>query len=63
MKTVIKYVFYLVLIAILYIVISAMYNGSINKSTTVGEVGTEIKSGAEKMVSDTAKAVENSVNK
>ena len=61
MRTVIKYVFYLVLIAVLYIVISAIYNGSINKSTTVSEVGTEIKSGAEKMVSDTAKAVENSV--
>ena len=60
MRTVIKYVFYLVLIAILYIVISAMYNGSINRSTTMEEVGSEIKSGAEKMVSDTAKAVENS---
>ena len=61
MRTVIKYVFYLVLIAILYIVISAMYDGSINKSTTVGEVGTEIKTGAEKMVSDTADSIKDVV--
>ncbi len=61
MKTVIKYVFYLVLIAILYIVISAMYNGTINKSTTMSEVGTEIKTGAEKMVSDTANGIKDAV--
>lgn len=61
MKTVIKYVFYLVLIAILYIVISAMYNGTINKSTTMSEVGTEIKTGAEKMVSDTANGIKDVV--
>ncbi|MBR2922667.1 MAG: hypothetical protein IKC10_05035 [Alphaproteobacteria bacterium] len=61
MRTVIKYVFYLVLIAILYIVISAMYNGTINKSTTMSEVGTEIKTGAEKMVSDTANGIKDAV--
>ena len=61
MGTVVKYVFYLVIIAILYIVISAMYNGNINKSTTMGEVGTEIKTGAEKMVSDTANGMKDAV--
>ena len=61
MGTVIKYVFYLVLIAVVYIVISDIYNGSINKSTTVSEVGTEIKSGAEKMVSDTADGIKDAV--
>ena len=59
MRTVIKYVFYLVLIAILYIVISAMYNGDINKTSTMEEVGTEIKTGAENMVSNTKKAMDN----
>ena len=62
MKTLFKYVFYLILIAVLYIVISAMFDGSMNSSTTVGEVGEQIKSGAQKMATDTVKAVENSVN-
>lgn len=62
MKTLFKYIFYLLLIAILYIVISAMYNGDMNSSTTVGEVGNQIKTGAEKMVSDTAKVVEKGMN-
>ena len=61
MGTVVKYVFYLVIIAILYIVISVMYNCNINKSTTMGEVGTEIKTGAEKMLSDTANGIKDAV--
>ena len=61
MGTFIKYVFYIVLIAVLYIVISAMYNGDLNKNSTVDEVGTQIKSGAQNMISDTTKAVEDVV--
>ena len=61
MKTIFKYLFYLVLIAILYIVISAIYNGKINGSSTVDEVGAQISSDAEKMASDSANAVKNAV--
>ena len=59
MKTVFKYLFYLVLIAVLYIVISAIYDGKINGSTTVDEIGAQISSDAEKMASDTANVVKN----
>ena len=48
MQTIFKYLFYLVLIAILYIVISAMYNDKIKGSTTVDEIGAQISSGVEK---------------
>ena len=59
MKIIFKYLFYLVLIAVLYIVISAMYDGKINGSTTVNEVGVQVSSGIDKMASDTVKKVEN----
>ena len=58
MKTIFKYLFYLVLIAVLYIVISAMYDGKINGSSTVNEVEAQISSGIDKMASDTVDAVE-----
>ena len=63
MNTVIKYVFYLILIAVLYVIISAIYNGNMNSSTSVGEVGAQIKTGVENMVADTVKAAEDSVDK
>ncbi len=61
MKTIFKYLFYLVLIAVLYIVISAMFGGKINGSSTVSEVGAQISSDMKKMADDTVNTVENAV--
>ena len=61
MKTLFKYLFYLIIIAILYIVISAVYDGKINSSTTMEEVRAQVSTDAKKIVTDTANAVENAV--
>lgn len=61
MKTIFKYLFYLIVIAVLYIVISAIYNGEMNGETTVNEVGAQISSDAKKMTSDAVNAVEKAI--
>ena len=58
MGTFIKYVFYIFLIVVLYIVISAMYNGDLNKNSTMDEVGTQVKNGTQNIISATTDAVE-----
>ena len=58
MKTIFKYLFYLVLIAVLYIVISAMYSGKINGSSMANKEEAQISSGIDKIASDTVDAVE-----
>ena len=56
-----KYIFYLILIAVLYIVISAMYNGKVNTSSTVSEVGVNVYSDAKKIAADSVNAIEKAV--
>ena len=52
MKTVFKYLFYLVVIAVLYIVISALYAGKMNGEATIDDAVAQMTSGVDKMVSD-----------
>ncbi len=62
MGTFLKYVFYLVLIVIIYLVGKGIYDGDINKTTTVGSVVEQVNDGAQQMVKDTGNAVENAVD-
>ena len=49
MGTFLKYVFYLVLIIVIYLVGKGIYQGEINEKTTVGEVADTVESGAAQM--------------
>lgn len=62
MGTILKYLFYLVLIVVLYLVGRGIYEGQIDKTTTVGEVVNQVDTGAKQMVKDTSNAVENAVD-
>lgn len=42
MGTFLKYVFYLAVILLVYIIIVGIYNGKITKESTVSEVGSQI---------------------
>ena len=52
MGTFLKYVFYLVLIIVIYLVGKGIYQGDINEKTTVGEVADTVESGAAQMAKD-----------
>lgn len=62
MGTVIKYIVYVLIIIALYIVGRGLYTGSINGSTTVGDVVTQIDSGTREIARDTANAVSDAVD-
>ena len=55
MGTILKYIFYIALIIIIYLVGKGIFEGSINETTTVGQVVDDVKSGAADMAK---KAVE-----
>ncbi len=57
MGTFLKYVFYLVLIIVIYLVGKGIYQGEINEKTTVGEVADTVESGAAQMAKDGANSV------
>lgn len=62
MGTFLKYLFYLVLIVVVYLVGKGIYEGSINEQTTVGQVVDQVDSGAQNMVKQTGNAVEKAVD-
>ena len=49
MKTVVKYIFYLALLAVVYIVAKGVWEGSITDQSTVSQVATDVKDGAQNM--------------
>ena len=49
MKTVVKYIFYLVLLVVVYIVAKGVWEGSITDQSTVSQVATDVKDGAQNM--------------
>lgn len=62
MGTFFKYLIYLLIIIVLYLVIKGCYDGSINSQTTVGNVASQVTQGTQEMAVDAANAVENMVN-
>ena len=61
MGTFLKYVFYLVLIVVIYLVGKGIYQGEINEKTTVGEVADTVESGAVQMAKDGADSVKEEI--
>lgn len=62
MGTFLKYLFYLVLIIVIYLVGRGIYEGNIDKQTTVSEVVDQVESGSKQMMQDTGDAVENAID-
>ncbi len=62
MGTFLKYVFYLVLIVVIYLVGKGIYDGQINEQTTVGEVTQQVETGAADMAEKTKDAVVEKIN-
>lgn len=62
MGTFFKYVFYVILLLVVYLVGKGIYEGSINENTTVGGVVEQVDAGGRQMVQDGTAAVNNAVN-
>ena len=58
MGTILKYVFYLILIVVIFLVGRGIYEGSIDSDTTVGEVVEQVDAGAKNMVKSGSETVE-----
>lgn len=61
MGTIIKYLFYIILIVVVYLVAKGIYTGDINEKTTVGEVVSDVESGTKQIVKDGVNATQNAV--
>ena len=59
MGTLLKYIFYLILIIVIYLVGRGIYEGQINETTTVGEVVGDVGRGTKEIVK---KGVDATVN-
>lgn len=62
MGSFLKYAFYLVLIVIIYLVGKGIFDGKISENTTVGEVVSQVETGAENMVKATDKEINAEAN-
>ncbi|MBE6443100.1 MAG: hypothetical protein E7020_00325 [Alphaproteobacteria bacterium] len=62
MGTFFKYLIYLLVIIVLYLVIKGCYDGSINSQTTVGNVASQVSQGTQEMATNAANVVENMVD-
>lgn len=54
MGTILKYLFYIALIIIIYLVGKGIFEGNITETTTVGQVVQDVKSGAADMAGEAA---------
>ena len=63
MGTFLRYVIYIILIIVLYLVGKGIYEGAINEQTTVGEVVNQIGEGSKQMAKESVEAIDNAVNK
>lgn len=61
MGTFLKYLFYIVLIVVVYLVAKGIYNGDINEKTTVGQVVSDVESGSKQIVKESVDAAQNAV--
>ncbi len=57
MGTLLKYIFYIALILLIYIVAKDIYDGKINQDTTVQEVGKSVETQSEQMIDKGINAV------
>lgn len=62
MGTFLKYLFYIALIVVIYLVGKGVYEGQINEKTTVGEVVSDVKSGTKDMIKEGVQATETAVD-
>ena len=62
MGTLLKYIFYIILIIVIYLVGRGIYEGQINETTTVGEVGQGTKEIVKKGVDATVNAAEDATD-
>ncbi len=58
MGTLLKYIFYIVLIVVIFLIAKGIYDGQITQNSTVGQVGSDIAQGTEKLM-DKAKTALN----
>jgi len=63
MDTILKYLFYLVLIFVIYLVIAGFYNGKIDKNSTISEVGEEVSDNAKRIIRNTYNDTKNEADK
>ena len=61
MGTLLKYVFYVILVVVIYLVAKGVYDGNINKQTTVGSVVEQVEAGSEQLAEEGAQEVQNAV--
>ncbi len=62
MGTFLKYLFYIALVVVIYLVGKGVYEGQINEKTTVGEVVSDVKSGTKDMVREGVNAADNAID-
>lgn len=58
MGTLLKYIFYIIIILLIYLVAKDIYDGKINQDTTVREMGTTLEQQSQKIVKDGVAAIE-----
>lgn len=61
MGTILKYVFYVALILVVYLVAKGIYTGNINESTTVGQVVSDVGSGTKEIINESIDAAQEAV--
>lgn len=61
MGTFLKYLIYVVLLVVLYVVIKGFYDGKINSSTTLGNVANQVEMETQEIATETSKAIEKAV--
>ncbi len=63
MGTFLKYLFYLLLLVVIFLVAKGIYDGNIDRETTVGEVVSQVEDGTQEMAKDAGNAVDKAVDK
>lgn len=61
MGTILKYLFYIFLIIVIYLLGVGFYAGTINKDSTVGEVTQDVAEGTKDMVKDGYNATKDAI--
>ena len=61
MGTLLKYLFYIFLIIVIYLLGVGFYEGTINKDSTVGQVAQDVTEGTKEIVKDGYQATKNAV--
>lgn len=61
MGTILKYLFYIFLIIVIYLLGVGFYEGTINKDSTVGEVTQDVAEGTKDMVKDGYNATKDAI--